>query len=143
MVTNLRLHRIAWCDCDPAGIVFYPRYFEMFDTSTSLLIERALGMRKHDYLKAYNFFGHPLVDTHARFLAPTRFGDAVTIESKFTEIGHSNFKIAHRLMKDDTLAVEGLETRVWVVRHHADPRSFKAHPIPPDVVARLMQEGGP
>ena len=30
---NVRTTRIEWCDCDPAGIIFYPRYFEIFDTS--------------------------------------------------------------------------------------------------------------
>ena len=37
MLTNTRNHRIEWGDCDPAGIVFYPRYFAMFDTSTTVL----------------------------------------------------------------------------------------------------------
>ena len=46
MLTNRRTVRIEWGDCDPAGIVFYPRYFAMFDHSTVLLIERALGMNK-------------------------------------------------------------------------------------------------
>ena len=32
MLTNRRDVRIVWGDCDPAGIVYYPRYFEMFDT---------------------------------------------------------------------------------------------------------------
>ena len=27
-----RTVRIEWGDCDPAGIIFYPRYFEIFDT---------------------------------------------------------------------------------------------------------------
>ena len=31
---NSRALRIEWGDCDPAGIVFYPRYFAMFDHST-------------------------------------------------------------------------------------------------------------
>lgn len=137
MLTNIRDHRIEWCDCDPAGIVFYPRYFEMFDTSTTLLVERALGMSKYDYLKAYDFLGHPLVDTRARFLVPTRFGDAVTIESALIEIGISSFKIVHRLMKGATLAVEGFETRVWVVRNPHDPARIKASPIPADVLPRL------
>ena len=53
MLTNTRTIRIEWGDCDPAGIIFYPRYFEIFDTSTTMLIERALGMNKFDYLKAY------------------------------------------------------------------------------------------
>ena len=136
MLTNTRRTRIEWCDCDPAGIIFYPRYFEIFDTSTTALLERALGMNKIEYLKAYDFAGHPLVQSRARFRAPTRFGDEVAIETTLAEIGRSSFKIEHRLMKEDALAVEAVETRVWVVRQGGAKR-LKSQPIPQDVVARL------
>ena len=66
MFVNTRAVRIEWGDCDPAGIVYYPRYLALFDASTTALIERALGMRKLDYLKAYDFAGHPLVTAVAR-----------------------------------------------------------------------------
>ena len=136
MLTNTRRTRIEWCDCDPAGIIFYPRYFEIFDTSTTVLFERALGMNKIDYLKAYDFAGHPLVQSRARFRVPTRFGDEVAIETTLVDIGRSSFKIEHRLVKADTLAVEGFETRVWVIRQ-AGGKRLKSQPIPPEVVARL------
>ena len=136
MLTSARKTRIEWCDCDPAGIIFYPRYFEIFDTSTTVLLERALGMNKIDYLKAYDFAGHPLVQSRARFRVPTRFGDEVAIETTLVGIGRSSFKIEHRLMKAETLAVEGFETRVWVIRQPG-ARRLKSQPIPPEVVARL------
>jgi 4-hydroxybenzoyl-CoA thioesterase len=135
MLTNIRNVRIEWCDCDPAGIIFYPRYFEMFDTSTTVLIERALGMNKIDYLKAYAFAGHPLVETRARFRVPTRFGDEVAIETALIECGRSSFKVEHRLTKAGALAVEGFETRVWVVRPTDDPSRIRSQPIPPEVLA--------
>ena len=97
MLSNIRNVRIEWCDCDPAGIIFYPRYFEIFDTSTTVLIERALGMNKIDYLKAYDFAGHPVVETRARFRQPTRFGDEVAIETTLVECGRSSFKLEHRI----------------------------------------------
>jgi 4-hydroxybenzoyl-CoA thioesterase len=137
MLTNRRDVRIVWGDCDPAGIVFYPRYFEMFDTSTTALFERALGMTKFQFVKAYNSVGYPMVDTRARFLLPTRYGDDVVIETTITEIRRSSFDIRHRLMKDGELAVEGFETRVWVERDPADPDNIKAKPLPPDMVAKL------
>ena len=137
MLTNIRNVRIEWCDCDPAGIIFYPRYFEMFDTSTTVLIERALGMNKIDYLKAYAFAGHPLVETRARFRVPTRFGDEVAIETALIECGRSSFKVEHRLTKAGALAVEGFETRVWVVRPADDPTRIRSQPIPPEVLARF------
>jgi len=137
MLTNRRDVRIVWGDCDPAGIVFYPRYFEMFDTSTTALFERALGMTKFQFVKAYNSVGYPMVDTRARFLLPTRYGDDVVIETTITEIRRSSFDIRHRLMKDGELAVEGFETRVWVERDPADPDKIKAKPLPPDMVVKL------
>ena len=99
MLTNTRRTRVEWCDCDPAGIIFYPRYFEIFDTSTTALFERALGMNKIAYLKHYNFAGYPMVSAQARFHLPTRFGDDIAIETKVAEYGRSSFKIEHRLMK--------------------------------------------
>ena len=43
MLVNRRAVAIEWGDCDPAGIVFYPRYFAMFDASTAALFAHALG----------------------------------------------------------------------------------------------------
>src|SRR5512141_2312256 len=74
LVSNTRVVRIDWGDCDPAGIIFYPRYFEIFDASTSALFERALGLTKLETLKAFNFAGSPLVRTQARLFRPTRYG---------------------------------------------------------------------
>ena len=137
MFSLTRKTRIEWGDCDPAGIIFFARYFEFFDVSTTMLVERALGMKKIDYLKAYDFSGHPLVETRARFLLPTRFGDEVAIETTVVGCGRSSFKIEHRLTHDGALAVEGFETRVWVGRDADDPTRIKSKPIPAQVVARL------
>ncbi len=141
MLANIRNVRIEWCDCDPAGIIFYPRYFEIFDTSTTVLIERALGMNKIDYLKAYGFAGHPLVETRARFRQPTRFGDELAVETALVECGRSSFKLEHRITNADALAVEGFETRVWAVRDSADPQRIRPRPIPAEVLALFERHG--
>jgi len=141
MLTNTRTTRIEWGDCDPAGIIFYARYFAIFETSTTMLIERALGMSKFDYLKTYGFLGHPLVETRARFRLPTRYGDEVSIETAVVACSTSSFKVEHRLTKAGALAVEGFETRVWAIRHPDDPTRMKSRPMPPEIVARLTQGG--
>jgi 4-hydroxybenzoyl-CoA thioesterase len=139
MLVNSRFVRIEWGDCDPAGIVYYPRYFAFFDASTSALIERALGMTKHDYLKAYDFTGHPLVNAHSRFLIPTRFGDDVRIDTTVAKFYRSSFDVHHRLFKNGAIAVEGFETRVWV---QGDPLkgTMKGAPVPQDVIDRLSAD---
>ena len=143
MFSTSRTVRIEWGDCDPAGIVFYPRYFAMFDHSTVLLIERALGMKKHALYEHYGFGGYPSVETQARFLLPTRYGDDVEIETAITKLGRSSFSLRHKLSLDGALAVQGTETRVWVVRDAARPAGFRAQAMPDDVVAHLTATAPP
>ena len=51
MFSNRRKVHIEWGDCDAAGIVFYPRYFAMFDASTHHLFEAAGWRIAHDGLE--------------------------------------------------------------------------------------------
>jgi 4-hydroxybenzoyl-CoA thioesterase len=134
---NSRTRRIEWSDCDPAGIVFYPRYFSMFDTSTTALFEKALGMTAAQIFKHFDVIGYPLVDARARFLLPIAFSDDVVIETQVVEFRRSSFEMQHRLMKAGALAVEGFETRVWVGKHPDDPTRMKSQPIPQDIIARF------
>ena len=136
MLTNRKTIRVEWGDCDPAGIVYYPRYFAYFDNCTAALFEAA-GLPKHKMLKAYGIVGIPMVDTRARFLLPSRFGDDVIVESFITEWRRSSFEVQHRLFRGDVLAVECSETRVWAVRSTADPDAIEGHAVPQDVIARF------
>ena len=133
--SNSRQVRIEWGDCDPAGIIFYPRYFEIFDASTSALFERALGLKKIEMLKAFDFAGFPLARTRAKFIRPTRFGDDVTVDT-VASFGRASFTVEHRLSLNDETCVEGSETRVWVVR---DPATggIASHPVPEAVLEKF------
>jgi 4-hydroxybenzoyl-CoA thioesterase len=133
--TNTRIVRIEWGDCDPAGIIFYPRYFEIFDASISALFERALGLSKLELLKAYGILGFPLARTRAKFIKPTRFGDDVTVDTTIA-FGRTSFTIQHRLSLKGKLCVEGEETRVWAARDAATG-GIKPQPIPEAVRAKF------
>ncbi|MGH8262535.1 MAG: acyl-CoA thioesterase [Steroidobacterales bacterium] len=136
MITNTRKVRIEWGDCDPAGIVYFPRYFAFFDDSTAALFEAA-GLRKREMIRAYDIVGIPVVDVHAKFFIPSIFGEDVEIESSIGKWGRSSFEVRHRLLKNTELAVEGFETRVWVGRHPEKPDGIQARPIPKDVIDRF------
>jgi 4-hydroxybenzoyl-CoA thioesterase len=137
MQVYTRKARIEWGDCDPAGIVFFPRYFAMFDSCTTGLFSQVLGMSKHQFLRHFQFAGYPMVDTRARFLKPTKFGDDVVIATKVAAFRRSSFDVQHRLSLDGELCVECSDTRVWVERHPDDPDKVRAKPIPPDVIAKF------
>ena len=128
---------IEWGHCDPAGIVFNPRFFEFFDTSTWLLFEAALGVKAQDLASAYDIVGIALVDARANFLKPAKFGDVVELASRISEFRRSSFDVEHRLSVNGALAVEGSESRVWAVRDKTDPDKITTAAIPPDVIARF------
>jgi 4-hydroxybenzoyl-CoA thioesterase len=137
MLTYTRHTRIEWGDCDPAGIVYFPRYFALFDSCTTALFSQALGMSKYQFIRHYQFDGYPMVDTRARFLKPARYGDDVVIETKVTEFRRSSFDVQHRLTLGGELAVECFDTRVWAEKHPDDPEKIRAKPIPQDVIAKF------
>lgn len=137
MLVNSREVEIEWGDCDAAGIVFYPRYFAMFDASTAYLFEKTLGMKKIAWTKHFGIVGIPMVDTGAKFIIPSRYGDVIRIETQATEIRRSSFDIQHRVYKGEALAIEARETRVWAGKDPDNPDRIKGYAIPDEVVAAL------
>lgn len=136
MLTVKREKYVEWGDCDPARIVFNPRYFEWFDACTAGIFA-AIGLSKPLLIETYALAGWPIVESHARFLKPSRFGDTVVIESKILEFGRSSFKVGHQLFNTGVLAVDAFETRVWCVKDPDQLDGLKAEPVPADIVARL------
>jgi 4-hydroxybenzoyl-CoA thioesterase len=128
---------IEWGHCDPAGIVFNPRFFEMFDASSWMLFEAALGIAPQDLAQTYGIIGIALVDAKANFVKPTKFGDTVEIVSRVAEFRRSSFDVEHKLSIGGDLSVEGTETRVWAVRDTSDPQKIATAPVPKDVIARF------
>lgn len=131
--------QIAWGDCDPFGIVFFPRYFEYFDACTNALFHRALGMKKAAMLRHYKIAGIPLVQASCNFFVPSSFGDVVHVDSCVTNWGNSSFSVQHRLFRGEILAVEGLEKRVWTVRLPSDPQKAKRQAIPKEVIEKFAK----
>ena len=137
-IRNRKTIHIEWGDCDPAQIVYFPRYFAYFDNCTTALFKKA-GLSKREMLKTYNIIGIPMVDVHASFRAPSRFGDDVVVESEITELRRSSFYVRHQLFNQGVLSVECTETRVWAGRSAKDPEGIEGRPIPPEVVALLSK----
>jgi 4-hydroxybenzoyl-CoA thioesterase len=136
VLSNRKEIHVEWGDCDPAGIVYFPRFFEYFDACTNALFERA-GFRKAEMLKQYGLVGIPLVEATAQFHAPASFGETVTVETRIVEWGQSSFRVEHRLYKDSVLGAEGREKRVWAVRDAKSEKGMRGSAIPEEVKARF------
>ena len=135
--TYRRQVTIEWGQCDPAGIVFNSRFFEIFDTNTWNMFEAALGVKPPDLAGTFGIIGIPLVDASANFITPIKFGDTVEVASRVKEFRRSSFDAEHRLTVNGELAVEGAESRVWAARRKDDPEKIGGTAIPADVIAKF------
>jgi len=133
---NRRPLTIEWGQCDPAGIVFNSRFFEIFDRSTWVLFEAALGVKPHELAQTYGILGIPLVDASANFIKPLKFGDEIEVASRVSEFRRSSFNVEHTIRLNREVAVEGTETRVWAAHDKATDK-IGAIPLPADVVSRF------
>lgn len=129
---------IEWGDCDPAQIVFFPRYFAFFDACTTALFKKA-GLPKQKAIKKYGIIGIPMVAIEASFRSPSRFSDEVEVVSEITEFRRSSFFVRHQLFNKGVLAVECLETRVWASPSAKNPEKIESTPIPQEVIEKFSR----
>ena len=132
MLINWKDIQVEWGDCDPAGIVYFPRYFEYGDSCTRALFEKA-GLAKRDLLEKYGIAGIPMVDLRAQYYVPSQYGDVVHVESCIAQWGRTSFTVHHKFHKGHMLAVELFEKHAWVLQVSKNPARFKAHPIPQEI----------
>jgi 4-hydroxybenzoyl-CoA thioesterase len=131
--------RVRWSDCDPAGIVFYPRFFEWYDLGTEALFE-ALGWPWPVMFPRFELSGVPILESGSRFAAPVRYGDDVTIRSRVAWVRHRTFRMEHTISVGGRPCAEGFEVRAWVKRAAGPNGRMRAAPIPDEVAGRLRGE---
>ena len=127
---------LAWGECDPAGIIFYPNYYRFMDEATWAMF--AWAGFDAQRMRAEHF-SLPLVDSRCEFMSSPLFGDEIEIRSQVSKWGSSSLALSHEFVKaaDGTVLARGSEMRVWC-RYEAGPGSpLKSVPIPGEVRAAL------
>lgn len=84
--------RVRFADVDPAGIVFYPRYFEMLNGAVEDWFEQELGL-DFGTMHLSARIGVPTVKLDVEFAAPSFIGDRLTIEIVASSIGRTSCAI--------------------------------------------------
>ena len=103
---------VAWGDCDPGGIVFYPRFFYWFDTTFQRWLQ-ANQLSQAILQDRYGIIGTGLIDTGATFKSPLRDGDVMWVNASISEWSQKSFSIDYVCLKDGAVSAEGYEVRGW------------------------------
>ena len=128
--------RIRFSDCDPAGIVFYPQYFVMFNGLLEDWVDGPLGIGFAD-LVSRRRIGLPTVRLEADFRAVSRFGDDVTLSLEVERLGGRSLTLALRCCA----AGDGeLRMSVRQVIVTTSLESHGAIDVPPDLRAAIENQ---
>ncbi len=90
---------------DPAGIVYYPRYYEMINDTVEDFFAEILH-RPFAYMHMNEKRGMPLISMETRFIAPSFCGDTLTFGLGLAKLGRSSitFDISARCGTQERLA---------------------------------------
>jgi 4-hydroxybenzoyl-CoA thioesterase len=123
--------QVRFAHVDAAGIVFYPRYFEMLNGAVEDWFADALGV---DFLSLHQQrrLGVPTVKLESEFFAPSRLGDLIDINIVVTQVGRTSCDVRYVLSCDGQDRVRASAVLVCM---NLDAQ--KAAPWPQDIREKL------
>lgn len=118
-----RAKRIRFSHCDPAGIVFFPRYAELLNEVVEDWFAEGIGTDFRSLISDHRL-GIPVVRLELDFLSPARLGDMLTFRLKVTAVGSKSVQLAVEAARGEVLCVRAALTIVLT-----SLETFRAVPI--------------
>ena len=128
--------QVRWSESDPAGIAFYPRFFEWFDIACDALFA-SLGLPWPVLFPQHAIVGVPIVECGSRFTSPVRYGDMMRVTAAVAWVKAKTFRVEYEIAVGDRHCASGFEIRAWVARPTESDQALRAVAIPADVAAKL------
>ena len=102
--------KVLFKHCDPAGIVFYPRYFEMINDCVEAFFDE-IGTPFEVLHKTASI---PTAQIATTFHAPSRHGDLLVINLDVVRIGNSSLTLSFRTTTDSEKRFSAESTLVYI-----------------------------
>tara|TARA_B100000767_G_scaffold83161_1_gene80050 strand:- start:1983 stop:2390 length:408 start_codon:yes stop_codon:yes gene_type:complete len=80
--------KVLFRHCDPAGIVFFPRYFEMMNDCVEAFFDQGLNCPFEQF---HQTAGIPTATITTTFTSPGRHGDMLDLRLNVTRVGRASF----------------------------------------------------
>jgi 4-hydroxybenzoyl-CoA thioesterase len=116
--------KVLFHHCDPAGIVFYPRYFEMINMVVEAWFDERLGLS----FEAMHAEGAavPTARIEIAFAAPSRHGDRLEFRLRPTRLGRTSLDLAIGAVCGAEARLEMTATLVFVAKPGMRPAPWPA-----------------
>ncbi len=133
-------YAVRFGDCDPAGIVYFPRYFDLFHQAMETWFPAELGFGYDEFVRGRKL-GFPAVHSEADFVRPSRFGDVIEIAMRVTRLGNSSIGFAYQVWGVGGLRASGASVCVVMDLDPLSPLHGTAVQMPADLRARIEAFG--
>ncbi len=125
--------QVLFRHCDPAAIVFYPRYVELVHDVVEHWFNHGLKISYYT-LHSERGLGIPTANLQVDFKQPSRLGEQLTGKLKVLKVGRSSMQMSIQLCgPDDAVRVDAKATVVFVSVEKISPIE-----IPADFRERIM-----
>ncbi|MEE9383650.1 MAG: acyl-CoA thioesterase [Nannocystaceae bacterium] len=88
-------HVVGFGECDPAGIMYFPRFFDLFHQTMESWFS-AIGLPYADLIRGRRL-GFPAVHTEADFRRPSQFGERLDIRLRVLAVGRRSLELGYRV----------------------------------------------
>ena len=126
-------HLVRFSHCDPAGIVFYPRFFDLFSSALEDWFQSGIESPFGGDFMVKRNLRVPGLSITAEFVRPCRMGEFLDLDLWVTRLGRSSFELALA----GGVAGEPRLRAAWTMCV-IDFATFKSTPIPEDLRARMQ-----
>lgn len=132
---------VRFGDCDPAGIVYFPRYYDYFHQAMESWFPDHLG-RSYASVVVGRKLGFPAVHSEADFEAPSRFGDRIEVHMRVAALGRTSITFAYAVLGEDGgRRATGQTVCVVMDLDGSSPTFRRAVPLPDELRATIVAFG--
>ncbi len=115
--------KVRFEHCDFAGIVFYPRYFEMLNACIEDWFEMRLG-RSFGQIHGPDHHAVPTARIEVSFSAPSRIGDPLELTLRPVRLGRSSVDLEIDVTSDGAPRLSAASTLVYISQDTGRPVSW-------------------
>ena len=122
--------RINFYDCDPAGIFFFARVYELCHSAYEEMIQ-SFNL-KEEYWTNDNFIV-PILKSEASYHKPIKYGEIITVEINVNNLRNFSFELNYEIRNNKNEVC----TKVKTVHIFVDKKTWKKTEIVEDVKSGL------
>jgi 4-hydroxybenzoyl-CoA thioesterase len=124
---HLYVHRapVRFTHTDPAGYVFFPRFFEMFQAAVEDWFSDCLGLNYAEQIVQHGV-GFPTAHTECDFVRPCRLGETLELRLVLEKVGRSSLTLRFDGSVQGETRLRARSVLVAIEMQHGRPQALGA-----------------